>query len=609
MFKRSCVVVLPLCAAVLFGCQSKKEEPHGATEVVGQSWDLCTWLGPSTQRPGIFGSDLGFAVPLPSQSGAPELQQLLFGDTWAAAAQDCNYPVLKNDDFATRIPYALPPGLTPGAPAAASNACTTLQYTQEDASDPTSWRRIRLFPDAGERTDDRVLDTSTLRTPLTAFTDGTHTFVMYIRNEYARCQTNAECAAPLVCTQDPSYQGKPLGGCQPYVSLSSDAAPAFCRVNASDCPMPAACLPLDKGVCFAPTPFASQAATPTWNADDPRNGLASVIYIASQFWPDRPEDLATGFRFVTNKFANVTARTVKHFDPAQPENSDYSDGNETLLLWGRANFIGADGFQALPFLLYQPLAGLIDASGQIAWAPQYFAGYGADGAPAWSASEAEAQPIYGGGPGDTPEFDYVNQMSMVYVPTLQRWLMVYGGSTPATMDPRSLDRPAPTYAQSVPGAVYLRSAVHPFGRANSSAPAADGFSAARPLLIPKAMAKQLACDEGVQSSDQCTPGLHEQPGGLLDAIGNVFREVKPEDVASTSASCAAGGVALDAQYSVGNDASGHLYGAAVIDSWTQDVTAAVGSDEPTVEFYWNVSTWNPYQVLLMKTQLKAADLD
>jgi hypothetical protein len=53
-----------------------------------------------------------------------------------------------------------------------------MQYPLQDPNDLTSWRRMRLFPDAGERTDDRVLDTGMDRTPVAVWSDGTHTFVM-----------------------------------------------------------------------------------------------------------------------------------------------------------------------------------------------------------------------------------------------------------------------------------------------------------------------------------------------------------------------------------------------------------------------------------------------
>jgi hypothetical protein len=623
--------MLALCGA-LAGCKAEHAHVTGATSgtagVVGTSWDLCPWVGPSAQRPGIFGTDLGFTVSLPSASDAPDQLALLFGDTWASAADACNYPVLKSDDLAARIPAQRPASLTPGQPmAATTDACSSLQYTLNDASDNTSWRRIRVFPDASSHADDQVLDTSMLRTPLTAWSDGTHTFSIFIRDQFKRCAVNSDCPTAMACTQDPSYQGKHIGGCQPQISLSSDAPPSFCRDD-SDCSSPTLCTDLDQGLCVATEPFKvqrdGQNLNPSWYADDPRNGEASILYVASAFWPERPEDYATGFQFVTNKFTNVTARTVKHFDPQQPENSDYTPGNETLLVWGRAAFKGLDGFQALPFLLYQPLNGLIDDStGAIAWAPKYFAGYDDTGDPSWSNVEADAQPLYGVDENlvqqsgqwtwnwQSPEFDYVNQMTTTWAAPLKQWVMIYGGETPATSDPSDGKRPPPTYPQSVPGAVYMRSAPHPFGRAHASDALAQSFGAARPLLAPTTMKDQLACDSDIKSSDRCTADLNGQPGNLLSTLAGFAASLSPGDFISASAKCVAGTAALGAQYSVGDDSAGHLYGSAIIEPWTQDVTGALpdaAKDDPAVEIYWNVSTWNPYQVRLVKTQLRASQL-
>ncbi len=44
----------------------------------------------------------------------------------------------------------------------------------------------------------------------------------------------------------------------------------------------------------------------------------------------------------------------------------------------------------------------------------------------------------------------------------------------------------------------------------------------------------------------------------------------------------------------GNNNNGVLYGASIIDAWT------TARGEQT-DVYWFVSTWNPYQVVLMKT--------
>jgi hypothetical protein len=600
--------------------------PSGEARVVGQSWDVCTWLGPAAKRPGVYGTDLGFEVPLPSQSvGAADRLQLLFGDTWVTATDACNYPVLTQDDLATTIPRKKPDVLTPGPLTTASPACDSLQYPLENPGDVTSWRRMRLFPDAADRSPERALDTGMNRTPLTAWSDGTNTFTIFIRDEHARCDRNAECPASMSCSFDPAYTGKRIGGCEPKVAITSDPPPVFCR-DGDDCATPSVCAELNRGVCVANEAFAvqrdGQRISPDWYAKDPRDGIASALHIASAYWPDRPEDFASGFRFVTNKFINVTARTVTHFDPAQPEQNDYTPGYETLLLWGRPGFTGHGGYQTLPFFAYQPLANLLDASGQIAWAPRYFAGYDTQGYPVWSENEGEAQPIYGVEENlvqqaglwtwdwRSPEFDYVNQMSTTWVQPLQRWVMLYGGETPRVIDPSSGERLLPTHAQATPGAVHLRAARHPWGRARAGSPAADGFGPPRPVLTRATVAAELACGDQ-RDAQECNSDLPEKPGDLLAALGSAVSDFAVSDIASASAMCLAGSAALDTQYA-GDASAGHMYGTAIIEAWTQDVTGALADLTPgdrAVELYWNVSTWNPYQVLLIKTQLRASELE
>jgi hypothetical protein len=70
-----------------------------------------------------------------------------------------------------------------------------------------------------------------------------------------------------------------------------------------------------------------------------------------------------------------------------------------------------------------------------------------------------------------------------------------------------------------------------------------------------------------------------------------------------------GSAALDTQYNLADDSGGHLYGLNVIDGWSEDVSAQLPELAPgqrALELYWNISTWNPYQVLLLKTQLRTA---
>lgn len=602
----------------------------GEPNVVGQSWDLCTWLGPSKNRTGVFGTDLGFEAPLAAANPSASTEQLLlFGDTYARASDDCQYPVLKQDDLAGRIPLQRPESLTPGKPSGPSDACDTLQYSFEDPSEPTGWRPLRLFPDATSNDPSRALDTGLNRTPITAWGDGTHSFAIFVRDDVPRCDSSADCPQATTCTKDASYRYPKLGGCQPQASLSDDVSPLLCRKDKSDdCSGAATCNDLGQGVCIADAPFVitrdGQDLSPrNWYEYDPRDGENRTMIVASAVWPDQPESYAIGAEYNTNKFINATARTVKHFDPANPDANDYTSGYETLLLWGRPGFVGHDGYQTLPFFAYQPLANLIDEqSGKIAWAPHYFAGYDEAGNPKWSDNEVDAQPIYGIDENlvkdatgrwqytwKFPEMDYVNQMTVSYVEPLQRWVMLYGGESPHEGDPGRDALPARTYPQSIPGSMYLRAAKHPWGRGRASAAVSEGYSRPRPVLTTQTMAAHLACGEDEPTLGACNPKLPQEHTDLLDAVGSAVTDFSFSDLLEAAAKCTAGGETIDSQYS-GFDQSGHLYGAAIVESWTQEVTDALPDVAPgdrAVELYWNVSTWNPYQALLVKTQLRASE--
>jgi hypothetical protein len=46
---------------------------------------------------------------------------------------------------------------------------------------------------------------------------------------------------------------------------------------------------------------------------------------------------------------------------------------------------------------------------------------------------------------------------------------------------------------------------------------------------------------------------------------------------------------------------GFLYGPNIVDEWTVDQSTP---GQPAVDIFWNVSTFDPYQVLLMRTRLR-----
>jgi hypothetical protein len=406
------------------------------------SVDLCRLQGSAARRPGVYGTDLGFSLVVP---GSDRLV-LLFGDTWKSSTSVCDYPPRKSDDLQATLPAVRPAVLGPGTTGgSAQSVCSLIEEPPPDASDPATPRPIRLFPNASDNSDSAALYMDFGRTPLAGFSDGVHAVALFVRNEPEPCDVDADCSGSLICTKDPAYTGKPLGECSPSFNLSAEPAPAICRLDAGgngDCGIRRTCVVPARGVCRGDKPFVIDGAngpvSPPWYDEDARRAMAQTLYIASSAWPDRPEDYATGARFVTSKFVNPVVRTVRHFDARDPTKNDYSPGSHTLLMWGRPMFWGRKGFQPLLFLLHQSLDGFMDEDGTIHWTPSYFAGYGGDGKPKWSQDESEAVPVYGaeaaigeaGGVGSVSEFDIVSQLTMSYVEPLGRWVMLYGGDLP-----------------------------------------------------------------------------------------------------------------------------------------------------------------------------------
>jgi hypothetical protein len=209
-----------------------------------------------------------------------------------------------------------------------------------------------------------------------------------------------------------------------------------------------------------------------------------------------------------------------------------------------------------------------------------------------------------------PEHDYVVHFSVTWVASLARWVMVYGGSVPAWLaaDRATLKVPAITHPQPSPGSLYARTSRHPWGRATRDAAATQAWSAPALFLDRSAVSAYLACDEDPERKLPCgvSPNSN-RPSALVNLVGMRSSPVTPAEAADIGAMCLAGSTALETQYTLADDSGGHLYGVNIIESWTQDVSATLSDLAPgtqAVELYYNVSTWNPYAVLLMKGQLR-----
>ncbi|HEX2677201.1 MAG TPA: hypothetical protein VHM19_11190, partial [Polyangiales bacterium] len=372
------VLVAVLCLAAA-GCIRDTRDLHAASAVPelvsshlsSRSWVLCPLLGPRTHHPGVYGTDLGFSAEDPAH---PDRLALLFGDTWAKPLDACQYPVGKSDDLQAWLPRARPRG-------EGEDLCKSLGYELHEASDATSWSRLRLFPSRVAASDDARIDTGALRTPLAAFSDGKQLYAIVGRNDPVYCNVARDCPAAMSCTTDPAYRGKPVGMC----GKSMEAAPLYCRDD-HDCLPTVSCKRPARGLCVAQVPFTLQRAggdvSPRWYYDDPRQGVANTLYVAAAVWPERPSDYAVIRRFETQRFVNVAARTVAHFDPQDASHNDYTPGHETLLLWGRPSFVTHGAAQSLPFFAYVRLDALSgEANADAKLEPQFFAGYDGAGAP------------------------------------------------------------------------------------------------------------------------------------------------------------------------------------------------------------------------------------
>ena len=510
-----------------------------STIVASSSWGVCRLVTPS-RLPGIGGSDLGFSFLAPvtdAATGAASELVFLFGNTWHQASDACFHTSDPSDDLQATMPAERPLVLSPGPPtASAASTCADLQIATEPAGSAEQWRPIRVFDSAAERTPETLLQTGFLRAPVTGFADGEHAYGVFLRNQPVHCTTTADCPSDSRCSLEPFFPERLLGECTGTRSQEG-GSPTYC-IGPSRCADGSLCGVTAQGVCLAEPfafPNASGEEIPDWYARDPRLAIMVEVDIASAYWPDRPEDYAVGHRFATNKFVNSVARTVAHFDPEDPSVNDYRPGHHTLLLWGRPAFWTSGGAQAPLFLLYQPLDGLLDPQGTIHWNPAYFAGYDqVTGKPRWSPRESEALPVYGTAPEDS-EFDLVAHAAMTWVEPLSRWVMFYGGSVPEwiRVDQATGALPSIVHEQPVPGAIHMRTAAHPWGRATLGAASDQAWSAPTPVLVSEELAELLGCEQpDAVASAGCT--VPRSPTALVAEVVDWATQTTPDSWSATA---------------------------------------------------------------------------
>lgn len=451
------------------------------------------YLNPKVSQPHLrlVGTDLGFAF---AHEGT---NIILFGDTWPL-------PTFPQDDSLATFPSTR------------RNSCPVLTFPSQrfpPASRPVKPIRVFHMVSPGHWS---AYPMGALKTPLAGFSSGDKAYGIFSIGAQA-CSDTVPCDTGDIC---------------------------FCT---NDDPGTHARLP---GICAAP---AGPSASPNYPRPKPRP-IAAASHL-----PDFYEEGYLSLR----DFVNITVRVVPHFDPETPaENIYYVDPKVSfesqatrpaVLVWGKPAFVSL--VNPVPtYLMYYDLT----ASGAAKWIPHYYTGIVA-GIPQWSTVPSTAKIAPGMTPvitADTEIIDgapimYPAQISVSFVPSLETWIMLYGGRPPGN----------PLFADDPKVGIYMRHASQPWG----------------PWSAPRRIWSAVA--DGGHTSFMFHPVKNPN---AYDYNLSSSTEIPAHPVPRNSA----------------ND-YGAEYGASIIDAMTwHDIASG------KTHIYWAMSTWNPYRVVLMHTILE-----
>jgi hypothetical protein len=480
----------------------------------------------------FYGTDLGWTF---EHRG---VHYMLFGDTWPYDRSMCD-PLPVADDAQATIPLALP---SAGVPPLS---------VQTDPRAPNEFARIRVLRDG------RAAVMGYNKTPLTAFSDGDDAIGLFGEIDLVRCDTRRgepSCKPwdHLECSQD-------LGICTPEL-LGYDAV---CDLATNTgCILDQECAPTESGLCIDPDSSQNDGTSPSLPAM-----AAYHTHVAIQD-PTLPSDYHDIGSFASNKFINVTARTVRCFTGRACGN-DYRPGHGAVFVWGRPGFGVRPGHQAHIHLMALSLPLRRSRDGALRFTPRYFAGVRPKtGEPIWTKRESRAAPlaldgVVGGNPDDDHPFP--NQTAVSWLgPPVSRWMMLYGGGSSNLSGGQ---------ADAEDGPVVVRFAEHPWG---PWSPAVVALAPGSPTVV----------------GDPFGPGGYIfHPGCQDEPPATCARSDPHRPLDYFLPGCLAVGASID---------TGFLYAANIIDAYTRPDGAG------GLDVFWNVSTWNPYLVALLRTNVRPA---
>lgn len=516
------LTLLLCCAAPLLA------QVVGPPEMLGSIAGPGAVLEPAGVR--FYGTDLGWTF---EHRGT---HFMLFGDTWPHSKSMCD-PLPHNDDSQVTLPPALAAGLP------------TLTVATDLAS-PSEFARIRLLR-GGES-----LVMGYNKTPLTAFSDGTDAIVLFGLVDPVRCGRR---------------RGRP--SCRPYEHLTCSQEVGVCApetlgfgvpcdlATGAGCGLGERCEATATGICVDPDSSqgdGTSASLPATAAYHTHIGVQDA---------GRTSDYQDVGTIASNKFVNVTARTVRCFT-GRACGGDYAPGHGAVLVWGRPGYDAQPGRQAHMYLMIHRLPLERNAAGAVRLRPRYFAGVRAkSGEPMWTRRESRAKPlamdgVVGGSPDDDQPFPNQTAVGWLGAP-VNKWMMLYGGGGSTFSG-----GPGPSAED---GPIRVRFAAHPWG---PWSPPVAHLDPGSPSVV----------------GDPFGPGgyiFHPECRDQPPAVCAPSDPNRPPDYFFPG--CPQVGALFD---------TGILYAPNIIDAYTRSDGAG------GLDVFWNVSVWNPYLVALLRTNVK-----
>lgn len=488
---------------------------------------------------GFYGTDLGWAF----QHG--NKLRFLFGDSWANTSGIAIGPL--GDDTQGSIDLAtFPTGPSVDSWVASH---TYPDFPWHAAAPPLTMRtnafaKVAPMPVYHGGFGGPLLDMGLGRTPVTGFSNGTTgAFAIFYRGVHASCSPSKACATGFVCDTQ-------IRVCN---NTSETTACYSYTGGGNTCPIGGSCnLPTGgNGICRDPGTFSGTTPEARFL------GAVQEMRVGNSDLGANIDEQYYTRVWATNKFTNVVARTVQKYTPSgvrdyRPVTSAPA-AEARVFLWGRPLFVGAKS-QGRSLPLYFAYVDLPQhaANGNVAWAPRYYSGPG----PTFSTDPSLAVPVSlsGGEP-----FDIVNQMSVSYIPNLDKWVMLYGGDIHPNVLQMFEAANWPHAVADPERAIHVRFASNPWGP--WSAPT-QAYKPGQPT--------------GVGSGEFATKGLLHYTG--CAGAGCVKGETNPAYTLFPQTN------------------HGFLYAPSIVDAWT----TVRGAD---ADLYWAVSTWDPYQVVLLRSRV------